>query len=79
MHGGSCVNCHGLDGKGDKPIIGCFSDTVNTNIQYSVLSGPEMAEEHLPYDDTTIKRAITNGINPDGDKLEPCMWRWQMS
>ncbi len=79
MHGGSCVSCHGPDGKGSKQIMGCSSDTVAPNIQYSVLTGPEMAEEHPPYNDTTIKRAITKGIDPGGDKLEPCMPRWQMS
>ena len=30
----------------------------------------EEGEEHPPYTDETIKRAITQGVEPDGEPLE---------
>jgi mono/diheme cytochrome c family protein len=39
--------------------------------------GGEM--EHPPYDEETFKRAVTRGLDPGGDSLDPAMPRWRMS
>jgi hypothetical protein len=36
-------------------------------------------EEHPPYDDGTLRRAITEGLDPVGEPLKAEMPRWQMS
>jgi hypothetical protein len=36
-------------------------------------------EEHPPYDEKSIKRAITRGLEPDGHKLSKTMPRWRMT
>jgi cytochrome c oxidase subunit II len=87
MAGGmACVDCHGEDGRGST-----FSMMMGTyeapDIRYSTLTaedhGGEEGEgehdEHPPYTDETIKRAITDGIDPGGEALEWPMPRWEMS
>ncbi len=80
MHGGGCATCHGPDGRGGRvTMMGSFT---SPNITYKVLTGEEEGnheEEHEPYTDTLIKRAITRGIEPDGEELDRNMPRWQMS
>ncbi len=54
------------------------------DIRYAVLTGKEHPEgeekmDHPPYTDVTIKRAITQGLDPAGDPLDWTMPRWQMS
>ncbi|NOZ59745.1 MAG: c-type cytochrome [Euryarchaeota archaeon] len=78
-HGGSCVSCHGEDGRGGRPVMMC--PEIPPDIRYSALT-EEMEhggeEEHPPYNKTTIKRAITRGLDPAGEELNPCMPRWAM-
>ena len=77
----ACVNCHREDGKGGKlqMMMGTYEVP---DIRYSVLTEEEHGhegEEHPPYTEEMIKRAITQGIEPDGDSLEFPMPRWSMS
>jgi cytochrome c oxidase subunit II len=84
MAGGmACVDCHDTDGRG-----GTFSMMMGTytapDIRYATLTEEEHMDEegeegHPPYTDDTIKRAITEGINPGGEELEWPMPRWEMS
>lgn len=69
MHGGSCVNCHGRDGRGG--FVPMMCDEKAPDIRYSAL-----AEDGM--DDGEIKLAITKGIH-EGETLDLCMPRWQMS
>jgi hypothetical protein len=39
----------------------------------------EEHEEHPPYTEETVKKAISEGINPAGDPLDEEMPRWRMS
>ncbi len=39
----------------------------------------EEGEEHPPYTDETIKRAITQGLNPAGEPLDYTMPRFRMT
>jgi mono/diheme cytochrome c family protein len=80
MHGGSCVSCHGEDGRGDVPVM--MGTEIPPDIRYEHLieeEHEEGGEEHPPYTDETIKRAITQGLNPAGEPLDYTMPRFRMS
>lgn len=79
MHGGSCATCHGADGRGGAPVM--MGTDVPSDIRYHHLieEEHEEGEEHPPFTDETIKRAITLGLNPAGEPLDLTMPRWHMS
>jgi cytochrome c oxidase subunit 2 len=49
------------------------------NITWPELTGPDPDMQHPPYPVETLKRAITQGLDPGGNPLEYTMPRWQMS
>jgi len=80
MHGGTCANCHGVGGRGDgAPAM--KGTEIPGDIRYSHLTEVEHeeGEEHPPYTDELLKRAITLGLNPAGEPLDLTMPRWRMS
>jgi mono/diheme cytochrome c family protein len=80
MHGGSCASCHGSDGKGGLPIM--MSDEVAPEIRWHALTeehGESGEEEHPPYNERLVERAITQGLNPAGEPLDYVMPRWQVN
>ena len=70
MHGGGCVACHGIKGRGGVPVI------MGTAVPADI-SNQALKEHH--YTDALIKRAITQGIEEEGKPLNWTMPRWQMS
>lgn len=83
-HAGSCVDCHADNGQGGIAVIP--GGGVAPDIRYGVLTwqehpSPQGATEHerTPYDDMAIKRAITDGLDADGQPLDPTMPRYRMS
>lgn len=70
MHGGGCVSCHGIAGRGGVPVM------MGTAIPADI-SAQALKEHH--YTDALIKRAIIRGIDEDGEPLNWTMPRWQMS
>jgi cytochrome c oxidase subunit 2 len=79
-HGGGCAACHGPDGRGEAPVM--MGTEIPSDIRYHHLIEEEEhgeGEEHPPYTDETIKRAITEGLDPAGEPLDLTMPRWQMS
>lgn len=73
-----CSTCHGPQGKGG--TISFMMGTIDVpDIRYKTLSPKEPDMKHPPYTDETLKRAITQGIDPDGQPLNPPMPRWQMT
>ncbi len=78
MRGGGCASCHGPDGQGG-PVM--MSREIAPDIRYEHLIEEEHdgEEEHPPYIDELIKRAITQGLDPAGRPLSPAMPRWHMS
>ncbi|MFQ6059086.1 MAG: c-type cytochrome [Anaerolineae bacterium] len=80
--GAACASCHGPDGRGGRVrmMMGTF---VAPDIRYGTLTAEEMEHEgeeaHPPYTDETIKRAITQGVDPAGEPLEWPMPRWTMT
>lgn len=81
VHGGSCVSCHGVDGKGGVPIM--MGTVVPPDITYEALTAEVHHEDehevHPVYTDETIKTAIKQGIDPSGERLDYTMPRWGMS
>ncbi len=86
MGGGqlACADCHGPNGRGGRHTMH-MTVMDAPDIRWSTLTaeehdgdgGGEM--EHPPYDEETIKRAVTRGLDPGGDPLDPAMPRWRMS
>ncbi len=83
QHAGvGCVACHGVSGGGGVPVM--MGTAIPADIRYDVLTGKVSQPggekmEHPPYTDATIRRAITQGIDPAGKPLDWTMPRWQMS
>jgi len=80
----TCASCHGPDGRGGRVrmMMRVFEAP---DIRYQTLTAEEHGEEgkeemeHGPYTDEDIKRAITEGVEPDGEPLDWPMPRWSMS
>lgn len=78
----ACADCHGPNGRGGtvQMMMGSFEAP---DIRYKTLTTEEMeheeGEEHPPYTEELIKRAITQGLDPAGEPLNFPMPRWQMS
>jgi cytochrome c oxidase subunit 2 len=69
-----CANCHGPDGRGGL----LFPDGVKSaDIRWAALTAEDM--DHPPYTPETLKRAITQGVDPAGHPLSPFMPRWDMT
>ncbi len=75
----ACASCHGANGQGlHTPMF------VSPNITYRNLTDPTgMVEPDgghgMKYTDDLIRRAVTHGIDPDGQSLDPVMPRWQLT
>lgn len=81
MHGGGCVACHGVHGRGGVPVM--MGRKTPSDIRYAHLTEEPNQEHkeavHLPYTDELIKRALTEGVDPSGRRLDSTMPRWQLS
>ena len=82
FHGGSCVDCHGVDGRGGVPVM--MGTKVPTDIRYAALTekeghGHEGEADHPVYTEQLIGKAIREGLNPAGTDLDWTMPRWQMT
>ncbi len=92
MGGGqlACVDCHGSDGRGGRHVM--HMTTMDApDIRWSTLTVAEHKDhdeegkdeehemEHPSYDEETFKQAVTEGLDPGGNLLDPAMLRWRMS
>jgi hypothetical protein len=80
--GGSCVNCHGPDGRGGFPVM--MGTEVPSDIRFASLvsdehSHVEEGTNGRRYTEESIKKAITQGVEPDGERLDPTMPRFDMT
>lgn len=69
-----CVNCHGPDRRGVAE-----GTVVPPDIRWPVLSSPDVTRPRPRYDDASLHRAITSGVNPRGDALSPVMPRYRLT
>jgi hypothetical protein len=79
MAGGGCTSCHGWNGRGRTT-----PQFAAPNITYANLTDPRGmlmpdGTRGPTYTDAGIKKAVTRGIDPSGDRLESPMPRWQLS
>ncbi len=71
MGGGGCASCHAADGRG-----GAIRMMTGTAIE-----APDVTYDALikvGFTDTTLRRAITDGLDENGKELDVAMPRWQM-
>jgi mono/diheme cytochrome c family protein len=76
----ACVDCHGEDGRGG--ATGMMFGTVEIpDIRYSALSSSRSEDgTTVPgWTERDIARAIREGIEPNGERLEAPMPRWEMT
>jgi mono/diheme cytochrome c family protein len=67
-----CAACHGSNGAGGMH----FPDgAISADLRHTALA---TAQKH-PYTIATLQRAISTGIDNDGQKLDPVMPRWRLS
>ena len=74
-----CASCHGPDGLG-RPEAG----VIPSNITWANLTKPyglrhDNGRSHPPYTADTIIRAVTSGVDPAGNALDPAMPRYTLS
>jgi ABC-type branched-subunit amino acid transport system substrate-binding protein len=74
----SCSNCHGLRGEGTKE-----GGLQPPPINWETLTRPHTSEltrrERRAYDETTLARAISDGLDPAGGRLHPGMPHYKMT
>lgn len=87
MHSRStCADCHGSEGRGGRVSMMMWSFEV-PDITWDNLTGEghheepagEEHEQHSPYDEESLRAAITEGINPADEPLDDGMPRWRMA
>jgi len=83
--GVGCVACHGVHGRGGVPVM--MGTALPEDIRYATLTAADEHEkgektdemDHPPFTDATIKRAVTQGVDPANKPLDWTMPRWQMA
>jgi mono/diheme cytochrome c family protein len=80
MHGGSCATCHGANREGGTRMWPWFWETAPA-ITPKALTGEHESDGHTHelYSRDSLKKAIVEGVNPEGAALDESMPRWRMS
>ncbi|HEY9421940.1 MAG TPA: ABC transporter substrate-binding protein, partial [Thermoanaerobaculia bacterium] len=74
-----CASCHGRDGKG-RPEGGVApTDLTWTHLTKTYGVTHPSGRKHPPYDERLLKRSISMGLDPAGNKLHVAMPRFRMS
>lgn len=68
----SCAACHHADGSGGVHLPG---GVVSADLRHKAL----VADQTHPYTVDLLERAISTGIDDNGQTLSPVMPRWQLS
>jgi len=77
----TCASCHGPDARGGRERM-MMRTFVAPDIRFQTLATPrknDQGEDEPIFTEATVKRAITEGVDPDGKDLEWPMPRWSMS
>ncbi|HEX8140035.1 MAG TPA: ABC transporter substrate-binding protein [Pyrinomonadaceae bacterium] len=73
-----CASCHGLRGEGVREG-GIQPPPLNWETLTRPLTSALTRRERGPYEDATLARAITGGVDPNGARLHPAMPRYSMT
>ncbi len=74
-----CGSCHGRDGRG-RPEGGIAPSNITwDSLTKPYGSGALLGRTHPPYDEKSVKRAITLGFDPADNPLNPTMPRYRMN
>ena len=84
MHGGSCSSCHGVDREGQRlwPRFWIKAPALTNKALFDDDDHKDESDahgDHASYDVESLRLAITNGLDPDGEQLNSAMPRWSMS
>lgn len=82
MHGAGCVSCHGAEREGKRlwPQFWIKAPALTAEALFESDAHDEDGHgDHGSYDDDSLRRAITQGIDPSGERLDDTMPRWTMS
>ena len=84
MRRAGCATCHGVDRQGNR-LMPRFWIAAPPLTPVALLGEHEEGSRddghggHDSYNDAALRRAITQGFDPDGKQLNPAMPRWTMS
>ena len=89
MSAGGCVACHGADRQGGRlmpqfwksapPLTAAALFGEHADKDKDASGEGDGHDDHDSYTDVTLRRAITDGLDPAGESLDPAMPRWSMS
>ena len=90
MHMSSCVTCHGADRQGRRlmPKFWIVAPPLTPTALFDDDDGPEDSHgdsredshgDHEKYNEASLRRAITRGVDPSGETLDWGMPRWNMA
>ena len=74
-----CANCHGANGRGRREGGVRPSDITWRRLATPYGQRLDSGREHPAYDAGSLARAVTAGIDPGGNRLDPAMPRFVMS
>lgn len=81
MHGSGCVSCHGEDRRGGirmMPWLSVVAPAITPEALFGDHDERVPHGEHGAYTEAGLRRAITQGLDPRGEPLDPAMPRWSM-
>ena len=85
MHrGGGCASCHGADREGERlwPQFWISAPALTAEALFGDDSHDSDSDghgDHADYDEESLRRAISLGVEPSGERLDSAMPRWTMS
>lgn len=68
----SCMACHNANGSGGVHLP---DGAVSADLRHKAL----VTDQHPPYTLRLLERAISTGVDNQGEKLDPVMPRWRLS
>lgn len=81
VHGGGCVTCHGVEREGSRlwPQFWVKAPALTAEALFAEDHADDGHDDHGSYDAESLRRAITDGVNPAGKQLDSAMPRWSIS
>ena len=83
MMGGACASCHGADRRGGIRMMPYFWVKAPPLLAESLFGahdeGGNGHGDHDNYNEISMRKAISTGIDPSGERLNDSMPRWRMT